>query len=231
MTITSDINGLSPGSLVELFVLDATAIGGSLLRFHPGVSELLAPVVWAGDTYAPYSMEASGFEWSGRGTIPRPHLKAANLTGVITALCLAHADLVGAKLIRKRTMVKYLDAVNFTGGVNPTADPTAQFQDETWYVNRKVGENRVFAEFELASLHDVQGLKLPRRQTIQNICPWAYKGTECGYVPGAMFTTADVATSTPSLDVCGKRLSSCKARFGPHNDLPYGGFPGVGLIR
>lgn len=31
-----------------------------------------------------------------------------------------------------------------------------------------------------------------------------------------------------SLDVCGKRLSSCKARFGQNAQLPFGSFPGVG---
>ena len=29
-------------------------------------------------------------------------------------------------------------------------------------------------------------------------------------------------------DVCGKRLSSCEARFGTNVDLPFGSFPGVG---
>ena len=32
----------------------------------------------------------------------------------------------------------------------------------------------------------------------------------------------------PADDVCGKRLSSCKARFGATNSLPFGGFPGLG---
>jgi phage-related protein len=31
-------------------------------------------------------------------------------------------------------------------------------------------------------------------------------------------------------DVCGKRLSSCKLRFGAR-DLPYGAFPGANLSR
>lgn len=35
-------------------------------------------------------------------------------------------------------------------------------------------------------------------------------------------------TSDPAKDVCGKRLSSCKLRFGENNELPFGAFPGVG---
>ena len=32
--ITSEIQGLAPGELVQLFELDATQIGGDVLRFH-----------------------------------------------------------------------------------------------------------------------------------------------------------------------------------------------------
>jgi len=35
-------------------------------------------------------------------------------------------------------------------------------------------------------------------------------------------------TGTPIDDVCGKRLTSCKARFGENAELPFGSFPGVG---
>lgn len=35
-------------------------------------------------------------------------------------------------------------------------------------------------------------------------------------------------TGDPLNDVCGKRLSSCKARFGENAELPFGSFPGVG---
>ncbi len=35
-------------------------------------------------------------------------------------------------------------------------------------------------------------------------------------------------TGDPLKDVCGKRLSSCKARFGENAELPFGSFPGVG---
>jgi len=34
-------------------------------------------------------------------------------------------------------------------------------------------------------------------------------------------------TVDPLQDVCGKRLSSCKARFGATNQLPFGSFPGI----
>jgi lambda family phage minor tail protein L len=47
---------------------------------------------------------------------PRPTIKIANADGVIGTLSRANDDLVKVKVIRRRTFVKYLDAVNFTGG-------------------------------------------------------------------------------------------------------------------
>jgi len=231
MTIASDLQKLAPGALIELFILDATALGGDVTRLHAGTNELRASVVWQGATYAPFPIEASGFELSGRGALPQPKVRVANVTGLITALCMELNDLVGAKFTRKRTLVKYLDAVNFTGGVNPTADATQEFPDEIWYVNRKAEENKVFVEFDLAAAFDVQGVKLPRRQMIANVCSWLYRGPECGYAGGAVADINDVATTVLANDQCGKRLASCKLRFGEFAELPYGGFPGAGLVR
>lgn len=231
MTIESDIQKLAPGALVELFVLDATALGGTVTRFHSGLNELKSSVVWNGATYTPFPIEASGFELSGRGTLPQPKIRVANVTGLISALCIELDDLVGATLTRKRTLVKYLDAVNFTGGINPTADPTQGFADEVWTVNRKAEENKVFVEFELAAAFDVAGIKLPRRQVVANVCPWVYRSAECGYAGGAVADINDAATAVLASDQCGKRLASCKLRFGAFAELPFGGFPGAGLIR
>lgn len=231
MTIESDFQKLSPGAMVEVFVFDATALGGDVTRLHAGTNALTASVVWQGETYSPFPIEATGFELSGRGTLPQPKVRVANVTGLISALCIEFDDLVGTTLTRKRTLVKYLDAVNFAGGVNATADPTQEFPDEIWYVNRKAEENRVFVDFELSAAFDVQGIKLPRRQVVANVCPWLYRGAECSYAGGAVADINDEATAVLDDDQCGKRLASCKLRFGEFAELPYGGFPGAGLLR
>lgn len=231
MTLSSDIQKLAPGALVDLFELDATGIGGTVVRFHAGVNGLGNDVVWQGNTYTRFPIEAEGFEWNGKGTLPRPKLRVANITGLIGALARELDDLVGAKVTRRRTFVKYLDAVNFSGGVNPTADPNAHFTDEVYFVERKAAENSVFLEFELAAAFDVQGVMLPRRQVVQNVCTWRYRGAECGYAGGAVANRNDQATTVLADDACGKRLASCKLRFGEYAELPYGGFPAVGLLR
>jgi len=229
--IETDIQTLAPGSLVALFELDATAIGGDVLRFHAGVNALGNSVVWQGNSYTRFPLDASGFERSGSGQLPRPTIRVANITGLVGALVRELQDLAGAKVTRRRTFLKYLDAVNFPGGVNPSADPNCGFPDEVWFVDRKSTENGLYLEFELAAAFDVAGVLLPRRQCIQNVCTWRYRSAECGYAGGPVADKNDVATGDSAKDACGKRLGSCKLRFGAFGELPYGGFPGVGLIR
>lgn len=230
-TITSEIQKLEPSAILELFIMDASAFGGDVLRFHAGTNGLRQNVVWQGNTYTAFPIQASGFDFSGNGQLPRPKLQVANITGAISLLVLTYDDLLGAKVTRKRTLAKYLDAANFTGGVNPTADPLAEFADDIFVIDRKATETRDMVEFELAAAFDVAGVQLPRRQIIQNVCVWRYRGTECGYTGTTYFDANDASVASAGLDVCGKRLSSCKARFGANAPLPFGSFPAAGLVR
>ena len=68
---------------------------------------------------------------------------------ISSVLLLANAftvgnDLTGAKVVRIRTMARFLDAANFSGATNPlgTPDPTAEFPQEIYYIDRKKAENR-----------------------------------------------------------------------------------------
>jgi lambda family phage minor tail protein L len=231
MPISQDILKANADKLVQLFELDLNEIGVvQVYRFHAGENELLENVIWRGVTYLPRPIEASGFEFSGKGQIPRPTLLVADIDGAVTGLVNSYQDLVGAKLIRRRTHVKYLDAANFTDGVNDTANPNERYADDIYFVERKIAHNKILIEFELSAAFDVHGVKLPGRRIIPN-CPWIYKEAECSYIPGQMFTMMDELTSDPTKDICAKRLKSCEIRFGITNPLPFGGFPGVGLFR
>lgn len=227
----SEIQKLVTSAIVDLFELDMTALGGVVTYFHAGTNQLKLPVVWQGNTYSPFPVEATGFEMTGKGTQPQPRIRVANVLGIIAALCREMDDIVGAKLTRHRTFAKHLDAVNFPGGINPTADPTIAFPDEVWFVNRKSEENELFVDFELSSASDVSGVLIPRRQCIANICMWRYRSAECSYAGPPVADINDQPTSDPALDQCGKRRISCKFRFGEFGQLPYGGFPATGLVR
>jgi len=217
------IYGLEPGVIVELFELDLTTIpnwitpasGVEVLRFHAGTTNYSIyqnqPIVWQQKLYYPYPIEVTGFEFNGKGALPTPSLKVANLTGVLSTLILDHEDLVWAKLTRRRTFAKYLDSVCMDGtnetpveGIdsfpacvaygtanaispvwhtNSNMDVNAHFPDDIFYIDRKKTENRVMIEFELSTAFDVHGTKLPRRPMISNTCTWKYKsGQGCTWV-------------------------------------------------
>lgn len=231
LSITTEIQKLDPSAVIELFELDATVVGGSVIRFHAGTNSLKEDIKWQANTFLRYPVEITGFEISGQGQLPRPRLKVSNYLSAITALLMDYQDLIGCKVTRIRTLKKYLDASNFPGGVNPTADSTAEFPRDVFYIDRKVSESREVVEFELASSFDLAGVSLPRRQIIQNICVWKYRGAECGYTGTNYFKADDTPTANASEDKCGKRISSCKARFGENEELAFGGFPGAGLLR
>jgi lambda family phage minor tail protein L len=230
MGVPADIQSLEPSSVIELFELDATVVGGSVLRFHAGTNELMQNIVWQGNEYTRFPITATGFDFDGSGQLPRPKVQVSNALSGISALLLGLRDLLGSKITRKRTLKKYLDAVNFASG-NADADPTAYFADDIFYIDRKSSENKVFVEFELTTSFDLAGVQLPRRQIIQNVCPWKYRGAECGYVGTDYFTSSDAATVEPTQDVCGKRISSCKLRFGSGAALPFGGFPAADIVN
>ncbi len=229
--ITAEIQKLAPSAVIELFVLDLSLFGQGPVRFHAGTNALLQRVVWQGYAYEAFPIQVEGFEFNGGGQVPRPRLRVANVTGSITALVLSYQDLVGARITRKRTLAKYLDAVNFEGSVNPTADPLAEFADDVYSVDRKSRETREVVEFELAASFDLEGVSLPRRQIVQNVCPWSYRGAECGYTGSAYFNASDELVSSRAQDTCGKRLASCQRRFGTNVELLFGGFPAAGLFR
>jgi lambda family phage minor tail protein L len=223
--ISSDVQKLASGNLIELFEIDATSIGGSLLRIVNDVNELSSDIVWQGNTYNRFAVQAKGFSRSGRGTQPRPTLTGSNVGGVLGALVRDNEDLVGAKVTRRRTFVKYLDAVNFASG-NAQADPNVSFADEIDYIDRKASENGIEIQFELASAMDLTNAKLPKRQVTQNVCAWQYRSAECSYAGGPVATVMDIITTDAAQDVCGHRVASCKLRFGNNATLPYGGFEG-----
>lgn len=239
--ITQELQKVAPSAIIELFELRlVAALHGSadVYRFHAGVNGKNdgGNAVWAGQTYTAFPIECDGFEYSGNGQLPRPKLRVANVLSTITTVLLAvnaitpGNDLIGAKVIRRRTLARYLDAVNFPGNVNPygTPDPTAEFPQEIYYISRKVTENRDVVEFELAAAFDLQGVRAPKRQCIANVCQWGYRSVECGYVGTNYFNDNDQSVASAAQDVCGKRVSSCKARFGATAPLPFGSFPGIG---
>ena len=218
----SDLQAVAPSAIIELFQLELNAAQHGVNEtyyFHAGVNATGSngDIVWSGQAYLAFPIEADGFEYSGQGQLPRPKLRVSNVFGTITAIILTlPSGIEGAKVTRIRTLARYIDAVNFPGGVNPygTPDPTAEFPREIYYIDRKAVETRDVIEFELAAVFDLIGVRAPKRQCISNICQWEYRGPECGYTGNAYFNTNNQPVPTLAEDACGKQLSSCELRFG-----------------
>lgn len=228
-SIQEQLQLLNPSAIIELFQLELTELVNGIdltFYYHAGKNELTNDIVFAGVTYSAAPIEVDGFELTSKGTLPRPTMRVSNISGAITQILLLY-NVLNAKMTRIRTCKKFLDAVNFTGGVNPTADPTAKFTDEVWYVDRISSENPSLVELELTSKLDLINLALPRRQVLEH-CPWKYRGVECGYTGNAYFDVNDNSVASAPQDVCGKRYTSCALRF-PTGTLPFGGFPGARL--
>ena len=258
--LAEELLRLAPTAIIDLFEIELTvSVNGvnDTLRYHAGKNGLTEDIKFGGQTYPAVPVEVDGFEFSAKGTLPRPTLRVANVNNAITSLILLYNPLA-AEVRRIRTFAKFIDTANFNQDValtresdvedflitqggdtlieqtfNDTADPDAKIV-ETWYIDRVSSENQNFVEFELAPRLDLTNLALPRR-TIEEFCPWTYRGgRECPYVGDDCFTIDDqpIETGTQAqkeaADICGKRLSSCQARFGSDN-LPFGGFYGARL--
>lgn len=259
--LAEELLRLAPTAVIDLFEVELTqAVNGvnDTLRYHAGKNGLTETIKFGGKTYPAVPVEVDGFEFSAKGTLPRPTLRVANVNNAITSLILLYNPLA-AEVRRIRTFAKFIDTTNFNTNptftkeldvedffitqdgdtlieqtFNDTADPDAKIV-ETWYIDRISSENPQFVEFELAPKLDLTNLALPRR-TIEEFCPWTYRGgRECPYIGDRCFTIDDLQITSGTLeerkaaDVCGKRLSSCQARFPDREKLPFGGFYGARL--
>ena len=232
-SIYADLSALAPDAIIELFELhyDNTLHGSTdILRWHAGSNaDVTGNITWNSNDYVRLPVQAEGFEYTNTGTLPRPTLSVANLDGAVTALLLGvnlttpGNDLTGAKVKRIRTLKKFLDGES-------AADPYATFPVEEWFIDRKATESRDVVSFELASKFDLSNKQLPNRQVVANICQWQYRSSECSYTGSNYFDVNNNSVGSLAQDACGKRLSSCKKRFGENGELPFGSFPGAGLL-
>jgi len=197
-----EIMSLAPSALVTMFEIDLTdilinngiitsaTIGNEsqrIFRFHNNISMVNKDVTWQSNLYIALPIRAEDFEYNGKGALPTPKLTlAVNSEGIPALAALKDglarfSDLVGCKVTRIRTLVKFLDAINFEGNTNPTADPNAEFPRDVYYIDRKSQESKDSFQFELASLIDVEGVKLPFRRVIASRCAHTYRGEGCLY--------------------------------------------------
>jgi len=133
-------------------------------------------------TYTPFPFEFNGYERRGKGAIPRPTIRFSNINRDFTVYNTSHEDLLGAKVIRRRTLAKYL-------GENPPVE----FPKEVYYIERLVSETSMMVEYELTTNFDLRGVTLPSRRIIASRCNWKYKDATSG---GCDWPTDSIADFT-----------------------------------
>jgi len=193
----SELQSLNPSSLIELFTLQLVegthyATGNpdsvpTIFRFHAGTSmNSNANIIWQGDTYQKFPIDAQGFEFSGKGQIPRPQLTMSNLGGIsrsgavlsvtdlliIVNLTTPHNDLLGATVTRLLVLASSLDNANFSSGSNPFGTPNSnELPQEIYVIDRKMSESRNLVQFELTAANDTQNKRVPARQVTRTDFP------------------------------------------------------------
>ena len=92
--------------------------------FHNGASSNtinnnFVDIKFGGQVYQQLPIKAEGFEYKGKGSLPRPTMVVSNLFNTITAILnevnvqTTGNDLAGAKLTRIRTLERFIDAESF----------------------------------------------------------------------------------------------------------------------
>jgi lambda family phage minor tail protein L len=184
MTIPfEELQKISPSAIVELYTIELVAsLHGStnIYRFHNGTNlNANGELIWDSNSFMRYPIECTGFEYTSKGTLPRPTLKASNAFSLLTSIMqnvnqtTAGNDLNGAKFTRIRSLLRYIDAANFSGGTNPfgTPDPSVKLPDEVYFLDRKVAENREFVQWEMVSAFDLVNVRVPKRMVNQTDFP------------------------------------------------------------
>ncbi len=224
MTLAKDSHKLTPSAQIDLYSVDLNSIGvGEVYYFYAGTAADSTPLAYLGNTYSPWIIKVTGIDKRGNGSSPRPTAEIGNATRLITDLCASHQDLVGATVRRRRTLASYVLA------------NTADYIDEYYLIERKAEETNETVKFDLASPMDFLDKQLPGILALATGCNHRYKHTDngsgCSW-PGTnlakWFSAVGDPVLTNTADVCGKRLSDCKLRFGATNPLDYGGNPGLG---
>jgi lambda family phage minor tail protein L len=195
MTIEADVQQGWHDAIVELIDLDLSTITNDPADIFYFTNQLKpddTKIQWKGNVYEPIPIAAAGYEKSTAGQIAQPTLTVANVLGTFTQVINELDDLVGAKVTRRRTLGKYLDG-------EPDADPLQEFPIDVFYIERKTQENSMVISWQLASVLDLEGLKLPRRIITQNYCQWRYRGSECGFTGPALYGSNDRYIDTTGL--------------------------------
>lgn len=168
-TINQETIKPATNPLIELFELDTRycdATNGAVYYFTP-MTDYVGPhtgmpedyVKYGGVTYTPFPLQSKGWEYTFDGAPPQPKLVVSNATKFLQAAVNQLGDLVGARVVRTRTFMNFLDG-------HPDADSGQHFPRDIFYINQKMAHNKSVIEWTLISSVERGGVQLPLRQIL-----------------------------------------------------------------
>lgn len=216
------VTQIEQSAMLDLYEVDLSRFGGNVYRFHDGMNGLLKPVIWQGNRYDPYPVQVTGLSMTAQGASARPKMTFANIDGLLTAINNDYDDALGAIVTRRQVMEQYLDAVNFQDG-NNQADPSREAVQK-FVIEQRENSDSDFVTYVLALPTETDNAQIPARVIQADICPWRYRGQDCGYDGPPVADEKDQPTNEPTKDQCSHKYRGCKLRHS--SVLPFGGFLG-----
>lgn len=216
------VTQIEQSAMLDLYEVDLSRFGGNVYRFHDGMNGLLKPVIWQGNRYDPYPVQVTGLSMTAQGASARPKMTFANIDGLLTAINNDYDDALGAIVTRRQVIEQYLDAVNFPDG-NNQADPSREAVQK-FVIEQRENSDSDFVTYVLALPTETDNAQIPARVIQADICPWRYRGQDCGYDGPPVADEKDQPTNDPTKDQCSHKYRGCKLRHS--SVLPFGGFLG-----
>ena len=228
MSIESESQLLAQSAIVDLFEVFVPGTN-VVLRFTPST---IAPtaVKFGGEEYDPLPAEISGIAYSGQGELPQPKLTVSGLSlGLLVQMAGAN-NLIGAKLVHRRTYAKFLDTGEAVSHV--------EFEPTSWVLSQMKSQSDTAIEYLLRAEIDRVDVNVPRRQCLRTCSEqyrtynpltqkFDYSQATCPYAGADMFDINGERTTDPAQDVCSLQYTTgCKKRYG-NAPCPFSGVPNI----
>jgi phage-related protein len=182
---------------VELF--DFTLPSGTVVHLFKGLEDGTESIYFPSkdgselNEYIAMPLELTGVEVTSSGASNRPTLSMANIPSLTRTLAsnettledikegeveallsgegiYTNEDFLGTVVEYRSTLTSYLKE---EGDV---ASFPVEFPSHRFVLDRVSSENNIIVQFELATVFDLEGVKLPSRQINGRYCPWQYQG-------------------------------------------------------
>ena len=146
---------------VELYTIDLTDFGGTIFHFCNHLNKSGGLVSFGNIPYAAIPLAVEGWGSNLTGVSAKPTMSVSNLGKVLQAAIITQGDMVGARVERIRTYAKFLDD-------GETPSPETFLGPDVMFIEQKVMHSRKVVQFQLCSVLDRMGMRLPRRQVLKD---------------------------------------------------------------